>query len=331
MAENGKMRILNILEMMQKTDELHPLNSTQMISKLRMRGINAERKTITRDIECLEDAGYEIMKCENHNMGWYMTGQEFEDYELKMLADAVAYAKFLTPKDSLCLIKKIKKMATIEGEKLIDSTLIMDMELKTDDKKFNLKFDRIVRAIMEHKQLRFQYYEYGKGKKKVLKRNGHVYQVNPYYIILSNGEYFLIANSISNNHVTHFRIEMITELDVLDETARPIEEVDELKEIGHGKSINDYLRTNVNMWEGESRDVTIRAPNDCKHDVMLNFGRNISIRNEDEEFFVAHIRVAHAQGFYYWLAAHGPFIKLLAPEDMQKDFVDFLKRSLNQY
>ena len=63
---------------------------------------------------------------------------------------------------------------------------------------------------------------------------------------------------------------------------------------------------------------------------MLNFGRNISIRDEDEECFIAHIRVANAQGFYYWLASHGPFIKMLAPEDMQKNFVNFLKSSLNQ-
>jgi|GEM_PF-6528801 len=47
----------------------------------------AERKAISRDMQCLEDFGYDIVKCENHNDGWYMIGQAFEDYELKMLVD----------------------------------------------------------------------------------------------------------------------------------------------------------------------------------------------------------------------------------------------------
>ena len=107
MAENNKLKLLYILDMMKKTDEFHPLNATQIKEKLKTYMIDAERKSISRDIECLSDAGYSIIKCDNHNKGWYMTDQDFEDYELKILADAVAKAQFLTADDTRKLIKMI--------------------------------------------------------------------------------------------------------------------------------------------------------------------------------------------------------------------------------
>ena len=126
MTGNSKLKIIYILEIMKKTDEHHPINTTQIAEKLASYGIQAERKSIARDIRCLEDAGFSIAKCVNHNDGWYMFDQEFEDHELKMLVDAVASAKFLTMEDSRRLIKKLKKLATKDGEEIINATLIID-------------------------------------------------------------------------------------------------------------------------------------------------------------------------------------------------------------
>lgn len=147
MPENNKLKLLYILEMMKKTDEFHPLNSTQIKEKLKAYMIDAERKAISRDIECLEDAGYSIIKCANHNKGWYMTDQDFEDYRAENIADAVAKAQFLTVEDTRKLIKKIKKLATAEGEKIIARTTFVDDDLKIADNKFKLKFDLLIRAI----------------------------------------------------------------------------------------------------------------------------------------------------------------------------------------
>ncbi len=335
MAEkDNKKRLLYILDMMKKTDENHPLNSTQIIEKLAEKGIKAERKAVSRDVKFLGEFDflkYTIHTCNNHNLGWYMIDQEFEDYEIKMLVDAVASAKFLTLEGSRNLIKKIKNLATIEGEHLIEETMIMDPELKIDDKKFNIKFDTIMRAITDHKQLRFRYYEMTAGNKKVLKRDGYMYQVSPYFIVLSGEEYFLIANPSTHNHVTYFRIEMITNMEVCDERVRPMREIEELKDINQSRTIADYLRENVSMWNGETASVTLRGKNSLRNDVMRKFGRNIMIRDEGKEEFIAHVRVANSEGFYYWLASYGPYITIEGPNDMRQGYIEFLKNSLKRY
>ena len=124
MTEKNKLKILYILEMMRKTDENHPLNSSQIAAKLKRQGMEVERKSIGRVLDSLEEAGYSIIKCENHNLGWYMVDQEFENYEIKMLADAVATAKFLKTRWTFVAKKSIaKQMVTGALVKLFIRTL----------------------------------------------------------------------------------------------------------------------------------------------------------------------------------------------------------------
>ena len=332
MAENNKLKILYVLDIMRKTDEQHPINSSQIVDKLwSVYGIRAERKSIGRDLQTLEDAGYSIMKCENHNLGWYMTDQPFEEYELKMLVDAVASAKFMTIADSRALIKKLKNLATKEGEKLIDATVVLDPAMKIADNKFKLKLDLVMRAITERKQICFQYLELTAGNRKVLKRDGKIYQVSPYYIFPADDEYFLLCNPTSHNHATHFKIEMMTNVKMTEEPVRPMREVIELKDIGSTKAIGDYIRENVNMWTGTPVRVTLRCDNSYRHQLMMKFGKDITMRDEGNDEMVAHVTVTNNDGFYQWLASCGTNVILEAPADMRQHFVQYVKNALNCY
>ena len=119
MIESGVLKILLVLDILKRTDEHHPVNSTQIIEELQKKGLKAERKSIGKYIQILRDEmNYDIVLCDNKNLGWYMCDQEFEDYELKMLADSVASAKFLSAANSRKLIKKIENLATKDGERI---------------------------------------------------------------------------------------------------------------------------------------------------------------------------------------------------------------------
>lgn len=329
--ENTKKRLLLVLDYMKKTDVDHPLNCSQLIEKLERDGISTERKSISRDMDVLKDCGYDIIKCENHNQGWYMINDGFQDHEIKMLVDAIANAKFLTIENSRSLIKSIKRLATKGTEKIIDETLIIDPELKLDDKMFGAKFDTIMRAITDHKQIKFQYQEIGDRGQRKLRYDGYVYTVNPYYIVLSGEEYYLMCNPSTHSHMTFFRIEMMTNVNTTDEPARPATETDEIKNLPKGKTIADYLRKSVNMWDGQTVRVTLKAKNRFRMAIKRKFGQNVTIRDDGTDNFVAHISVANTEGFYYWLASYGPYIKIEGPEDMRTGYIDFLKQALALY
>lgn len=331
MTEKNKLKILYILEMMKKTDENHPINSSQIVAKLKAQGIEVERKSISRVLDCLEEAGYSIVKCENHNLGWYMVEQEFENYEVKLLADAVAAAKFLTLKDSRKLIKKLKGLATTDGEKLIDATTYIDPTTKMEDGKFKIIYDTILRAIAGRKQIRFQYYELGSGNKKVLRKDGRVYQVSPYYMILAEEQYYLIGNLAEYDNPVNFRIELITNLEITEEKIRPMEEVELLNKISSSYTVGDYIRESVHMWSGETTDVKLRCDSECRHDILKKFGSKASIREDREGYFIARVKVSEAPGFYQWLASYGKHIVIQSPQSMREQYVDYLKQTLQCY
>lgn len=331
MAENSKLKILYILDVMRKTDINNPLNVTQIVKKLEGYGINAERKSVARDLACLEDAGYCILKCDNHNQGFYMVDQEFEDYELKLLADAVASAAFLDMEDSRRLLKKLKNLATKEGERIIDSTIVIDEMIKTEDKKFKLKYDLIMRAISDQQQVEFQYRDLSKGDKKIYLRGGHVYKISPYFIVPSGNAYYMIGATASHDHVLHFRVQLMENIKVTSTKARSKVELVEFKELGNKKTIDQYLRENINMWTGETITVKLRGDNTIRFDLLRRFGKNLQFKNITETEFVVEVDITNSPGLCQWLAAFGEHVSIIEPEEVRQEFVEYMNKCLARY
>lgn len=328
MAENSKLKLLYILDIMRKTDEFHPINSTQIAEKLSAHGIRAERKSIGRDLACLEDAGYSIIKCADHNKGWYMTDQAFEDYELKILCDAVGSAAFLTDKDTRDLMKKVRDLATSEGEKLISAATYLDAGIKTDDKSGKLKIDAVTRAIKAKKKITFQYFEDTAGNRRRLRRDGHVYCVSPYYLVLYENQYFLICNSDSNDGLTHFRLEMITNLSVTEQGSRNPETIPI-----HGQNfdLGAYLRRSQNMWNGERVQVKLRCDNYLRNEIRMRFGKQVMMIDDGPEHFTVNVEAADNTGLYQWLAEQGTRLQVLSPSDVRAHYIAYLQSILMIY
>lgn len=333
MADSGVLKILYVLDILKRTDEFHPINSTQIIEALAKEGLSAERKAVGKYIKALtEEMGYDIVLCENKNLGWYMRDQVFEDYELKMLVDAVAATKCLTVSNSRNLIRKICGIATKEGNRIIKSTMVMDDTLKLVDAKFAVKFDTVMRAIADHKQIRFQYEEVTAGNKKVAKRGGEFYQISPYYLGVWKEEYFVVANTAPYTNTSHYRIEMMKNLEVTNEPARPMSEVDELKGIGqNGRTFGDYIKETINLRSGIVKDIKISGINHLRREVMKKFGNAISFHDQGNERFSVYVNVADSEGFYQWMAQFGCNMKIEGPAECVDRYKKFLQETLMQY
>lgn len=276
--------------------------------------------------------GYEIVLHKNKNLGWYMIGQEFEDYELKMLADSVSQAQFLSAEHSRKLIKKIRNLATIDGERIIKNTVIMDQSLKLVDGKFALKFDIIMRAIADGKKVSFKYYEIGANNKKVPRKGGKIYTISPYYLGVWGHEYFLIANTDPYDNVSTYRVEMMDEITVIDERIKPMSKVDELVDIGKkGRTFIDFIKESVNLKNGTVKNITISGINRLRKEIMKKYGNDICFRDQGEDRFIVNINVADTRGFYEWIARYGACLKIEGPQECIDTYKEYLKETLELY
>ncbi len=108
-----KKKILLIMrELLEKTDENHPLTIMELIFMLSENGISAERKSIYHDIEVLREFGIDIENRREKPAGYYVASRDFELPELKLLVDAVQCTRFITKKKSKELIRKLENLTS---------------------------------------------------------------------------------------------------------------------------------------------------------------------------------------------------------------------------
>lgn len=104
-----KMKLLFLMEMLrQDSDEAHPMTTKVICTRLAEKGISCDRRTLAKDIQVLNEQGYEVMSrmC-GHEKGYYVDDRSFSVPELKILIDAVQAARFITPAKSAQMIEKI--------------------------------------------------------------------------------------------------------------------------------------------------------------------------------------------------------------------------------
>lgn len=318
-----KLKLLHILDILKKTDEQHPVTASKIISKLDEMGIEAERKSVLRDISLLkEEYGCGIELSEDNKRGFYMYEREFEDWEIKLLCDAAAGAKFLTEKDRRELIKKLCGLSSEEGGKQIrNMTFIRGTGAQKQTTKNNI--DLVMRAIAAGKKITFQYADI----EKPFKRNGLVYKLSPYAVALIDNVYHVSGCFEGKAGISHYRLDCLRNTEILDEKAYPLNEIysDSPQE-----KLKEYIENKIYNYSGNPIWITLKAKGYMLPAIQEQFGENIRLR-ECGEYYEVDVQTVDSNGLYYWLLKYGCMITVIAPEAVRKkmktQFVDRVYRN----
>lgn len=337
----NKYRLLRVFEYMLQTDEEHPLNVTQIQNKLAEDGFCdklPDRKSILRDLACINDCGYEIEVCENHNCGKYMNGKQkvFEGYQLKMLADAVTSARFLSADDARKLGDAIMTLGTESDKELLKKAVIRDESLNVATKQAKYNFDRILEAIRERKQISFQYNDkyLAKPAQEDLRNDGLTYYISPYYLVPAKNDYYVIACTGDYKNFSHYRVSRMINVKETELAAKDIKLNDTYKKlVAEGKSISDYLREHINMWFGDTQRVNLHCRQQTRLDVLGTFGNLLNINDceEGKEYFMTSVQVQAGGGFFNWVAGMGGNVIITGPECVREAYKEYLQEQLKLY
>ena len=325
---NDKLRLLAVLKIMQRTDEDHPLTKNQIMNKVVEQGIEVSNsKTIASDLATLKDAGYDIVT--NYSGSFMTDGQIFQNYELKILADNIANARYLPLEESEFIIERLREMATESGDEMIAATTVMDPKMKSKDITMKYKLDTLFRCIQKKKKVKFRYQKPG-GERAV----NYEYEVSPYALSLYEEEYYLTAafaagKSYSNTPFS-FKVSRMERVEETDEPARKIGEFDILSDGGGFADIQTYRRVMMNMWSGiQPREIMIRVEHflaDSK--LVLSAER---VKENGDGSLTVYMKSIVNTGLYQTLARYGDGVEVLKPEEARKGYVEYLKRMLDVY
>lgn len=111
-SNNKKITILYVLKILKEgSNENHPISQAVITKTINLLGINCERKTISRDIDCLIRFGYDIKK--KKGGGCYFNSPEFTSNEIENLVKGINSNSVMTIGEKMDLTRKIKKLINI--------------------------------------------------------------------------------------------------------------------------------------------------------------------------------------------------------------------------
>lgn len=317
-----KLKIIYLMDILrQNSDENNPISMDEIIKRLSLKGVKAERKSIYDDINTLNFYGLDIRYVKKK--GYYIAFRDFEVAELKLLIDAVQASKFLTEKKSDELIKKLEAFSSKYTQEELRHSVVIRERIKTMNESVFASVDVIQQAINTNCQIKFKYFEWNTKKERVFRKNGERYTVSPLALVWDDENYYLVAFDSAANQKKHFRVDKMMMITIFDKKR---EGVDAFKRFDTAQ----YSKKMFGMFGGELTRVSLECDNSLVGVMLDRFGTNLIITPK-EETFVINVEVAQSKAFLSWIMQFGAKVKILSPESVADELKMLAKEILENY
>lgn len=331
-SENQKLKILYIAKYLyEKTDENHAVGATDIKDYLMSDyGIASERRSIYWDINILRDVfGMNIDGTQGKK--FKLISRKFELDDLRLLAECVYSAKFISDKRAKDLIETIGGFCSEYQEEELKAEVFLRDRVKTTQNAVLRNIVKINEAMSTREsgkprnahKITFKYLKSSLSNvnSQVERRNGDTYKVSPYKLLINEGNYYLLAFYDKSKKIRTYRVDRMTG-------------VDETKEKRDGKEIfdkidmNTYRRRTFNMFSGETKRVTLEFENRFLDTVAERFGtgHDVFYMPQTKQTFSVNVDVDISNQFFGWLCNFGRHAKIKAPDDV----VEMMKEHISK-
>lgn len=323
--EPKKFALLRILEILLKhSDYDHPLTQEEIIKYLYTDyGIKMERKAIGNNIADLRDAGYDIG---SRRQGSYIESREFEDSELRLLIDGVLQSKHITVKHSKDLIDKLAGLSNKYFRSHVKNVYSVNDWSKTENQALFYNIDIIDEAILEGKQVEYDYNKYGIDRKL---HKSSFQRVSPYHLILHNQRYYLMGYSSYWGNMTFHRLDRITNMRISENASIPITSI---KGYENGIDFKKIASTMPYMYTDAPERVELIADERVVDQIVDWFGSDIkmSLIPESEGRVMVEL-FSSPNAMEHWALQYLNYVEVIKPESLRERIRKLLTDGINKY
>lgn len=316
-----KIKLLKLMELLrQETDEKHPMTATVVCQRLNDMEVACDRRTLTRDIQALNEFGYEVMTTMiSHEKAYYVEDRSFSVPELKILIDAVQAASFVTDKKTVELIEKIANLGGSHSADILQSNMVCFNTRKHRNEAIYYNVDILEKAIEQKKKVIFYYFDLDENGKKVYRRDKHHYVVEPVALVFNEDNYYMICYSSRHDGTANYRIDRMDSVEVVEDAI--CEKAVELR-----NSVAGYTEQAFKMYGGQPVDITIQFSDKLIGVVYDKFGEDIKMVRIGDNLCVVGVRVQISPTFWGWLFQFGKQMAVVSPAEVTEEY----RRQINQ-
>lgn len=212
-----KATALCIYEILKKySDENHVLTTEKIREKLKIiYDVDMERRAVYRNIEALRSMGIEINDYKDNYEGYYLMERDFELSEVRLLCDAVAQSNMIKEETGKKIIKKLINTQSIFQGRMLQKTVFVKSENRIPNKQIFYNIDALNTAINQGCKVSVKLLEYGLNNELIERKDSPVV-ISPYVTLWAAGNYYIIAQIETTDDLTHFRIDMLKDICLLE-------------------------------------------------------------------------------------------------------------------
>lgn len=340
------------------SDDNNIVTAPEIVDFLEEYGIDAERRSIYTDIKeinkvalmleegcSIEEAGdmleadtddaLKLVVYDAHRKGFYVRQRHFDLNDMRLLAECVYSAKFVTEGQAKRLVEVVCDFVSEhQAERIRHNVFLMD-RVKTNNRSVLNSIATINDAMSRriegkpHKpeKITFKYLKYviGDMGQQVERRHGEKYVVSPYQLLINEGNYYLLAVDDRYKKRRTYRIDRMKDVAL---TGIPCEGEELFKDI----DIRTYKQRVFGMYGGKQQLVTIRFVSLLLDTAVERFGiKDAQYSVVDDRHFSVTANVEISDLFYGWLLGFGKRVKLMYPQDAVEGFKAYLDKVREMY
>lgn len=358
---NQKMKPYLVMEyLMRHTDENHAESADNIAAYLQELGIDAERRSIYRDIEEInkalwlfeneddadifaaeeaietdENDSERFIVYDRHLKGFRVVRRKYELSDIRLMAECIYASRYISQSEAERLVDIIKGFVGEEQSREIRTDALVTARQRTLNKStlrnVSTIYDAMSKMIEGEKhvpeKISFQYLKYTIDdlEKQTERRKGAKYIVSPYKLIINDGNYYLLAFDDNSQQIRTYRVDRMKAINRL---GAPREGAEAFAAI----DMKTYTQRTFSMFGGEHERVSIRFVSSLLDAAAERFGRyNVSYSRSDNHHFTVSVDVEISDQFFGWLCGFGTKAKLFSPYTVVNDFTSYLERIQNKY
>ena len=352
---NQKMKPYAVLQILLKeTDEDNLLTVPEIVEELAVYGIEAERRSIYRDIQDInkvnlalkvgytvdeaeeeleEDDSLKLVKYDASRKGYYIQ-RDYDLSDLTILAECIYAAKFIPQKEADRLADILCDFVSEYQADSIKNNAITTDRVKTLNKSMFQNLINIKQAMARRlegqphtpEKITFSYLtrKVGGGDLEKLVEKNRKYKVSPYHLIINDGNYYLLAFDDFSQEMRTYRVDRMKNVKG---TGEPREGEKEFKKY----DLSTFTQRRFGMFSGEKKKVELTFIASLLDTAIDRFGtKNAFYVKVDDHHFKVITDVEISNQFFAWISGFEKNVKIETPE-VAEQYKDFLKSILTKY
>ena len=304
-------------------------------------GVKLNRRTLKNYLDLLLEAGYPLNadaydypkpdgSFAVRQTGWCMEPQ-FEVSELRLLYDLLHSIPALPAVQRDSLFRKLCENlpAGMAADALDDEPPVVHL-LRPPVPQLMFTVDLLCEAIRKRCMVSFSYCRFEldeNGKPQLVPRtdeNGvpRCYQVSPYRIMVMNSRYYLVCRKHPFETLSHYRVDRITDIRLLDVPCEPMPDAPVLP---------SQTLEQLYMYSGEQVTCRFLADACVLGDIVDWFGSEVHFAPAGENGQLCVTVRVHPQAMEHWALQYARHVTVLEPESLRASIAEAVRMLTEKY